>query len=90
MSKLKPHIIFENDDFVAIDKPAGMLSIPDREQSEKSLKDILTEKYGQILTVHRLDKDTSGLILFAKNEVSHKYFCLLLFHIERKLAFLGN
>lgn len=70
-------IIFENDDFIAINKPAGMLSIPDREQSEKSLKDILIEKYGHIFTVHRLDKDTSGLILFAKNERTHKYLSQL-------------
>lgn len=50
-----------------------MLTIPDREQSERSLKDILLEKYGSIFTVHRLDKDTSGLVLFAKNETTHKY-----------------
>jgi len=50
-----------------------MLTIPDREQSERSLKDMLLEKYGSIFTVHRLDKDTSGLVLFAKNETTHKY-----------------
>jgi 23S rRNA pseudouridine1911/1915/1917 synthase len=67
-------IIFENDDFVVVNKPAGMLSIPDRTQSEPSLKDMLIEKYGHIFTVHRLDKETSGIILFAKNDVAHKYF----------------
>jgi 23S rRNA pseudouridine955/2504/2580 synthase/23S rRNA pseudouridine1911/1915/1917 synthase len=77
VAKNQIQIIFENDDFIAIDKPAGMLSIPDREQSEKSLKDILIEKYGHIFTVHRLDKDTSGLILFAKNERTHKYLSQL-------------
>jgi len=77
VSKPQINIIFENDDFVAINKPTGMLSIPDREQSEKSLKDILIEKYGHIFTVHRLDKDTSGLILFAKNEQTHKYLSQL-------------
>jgi len=66
-------IIFENDQFVAVNKPAGMLSIPDRTQSEVSLKDMLIEKYGSIFTVHRLDKETSGIILFAKDEVTHKY-----------------
>ncbi len=58
---------------MAIDKPAGMLTIPDREQTEKSLKEFLTEKYGTIFTVHRLDKDTSGLVLFAKTADTHKY-----------------
>jgi len=75
--KIKPDIIFENDSFIAINKPAGLLSIPDREQSQTSLKDILLAKYGSIFTVHRLDKDTSGIILFAKNEIAHKYFSQL-------------
>lgn len=66
-------IIFENEYFVAVNKPAGMLSVPDRTQSEVSLKDILIEKYGTIFTVHRLDKETSGIIIFAKDEATHKY-----------------
>jgi 23S rRNA pseudouridine955/2504/2580 synthase/23S rRNA pseudouridine1911/1915/1917 synthase len=70
-------IVFENDDFVAINKPSGLLTVPDREQSEKSLKEFLIEKYGSIFTVHRLDKDTSGLVLFAKNENTHKYLSKL-------------
>ena len=68
------HIIFENDQFIVLNKPAGVLSIPDRTQSEPSLKDMLIEKYGSIFTVHRLDKETSGIILFAKNETAHQYF----------------
>jgi len=76
-------VIFENDSFIAINKPAGLLSIPDRVQSEPSLKDMLLEKYGSIFTVHRLDKDTSGIILFAKTEAAHKYFSRLF--EERKI-----
>lgn len=53
-----------------------MLSIPDRMQSETSLKDILLAIYGSIFTVHRLDKETSGVIVFAKNEQTHKYLSL--------------
>ncbi|MEO5998690.1 MAG: RluA family pseudouridine synthase [Chitinophagaceae bacterium] len=71
--KNEPAIIFENEDFIAINKQAGMLSIPDRIQSQASLKDILREKYSDIYTVHRLDKETSGVIVFAKHEVMHKY-----------------
>jgi 23S rRNA pseudouridine955/2504/2580 synthase/23S rRNA pseudouridine1911/1915/1917 synthase len=70
---LTPSILFENDDFIAIDKPAGLLSIPDREGKEPSLKTWLRARYGNIFTVHRLDRDTSGAILFAKNEATHKY-----------------
>ncbi len=68
-----PEIIFENEAFIAINKPAGMLSIPDREGKEASLKSWLREKYGNIFTVHRLDRETSGIILFAKDEATHKY-----------------
>lgn len=65
--------LFENGDFIVLNKPSGMLSIPDRTQSQPSLKDYLIEKLGGIFTVHRLDRDTSGVIVFAKNDVTHKY-----------------
>ena len=65
--------LYETDDFVAINKPAGLLSIPDREGDELSVKRILRDKYGEIYTVHRLDKNTSGVIVFAKNEEAHKF-----------------
>jgi len=71
--KVSDYIVFENDDFVAVNKPSGLLSIPDREGKEVSLKVLLKEKYGNIFTVHRLDRDTSGLVVFAKNEATHKH-----------------
>jgi 23S rRNA pseudouridine1911/1915/1917 synthase len=74
--RLEDIVVFENDNFVALNKPAGLLSIPDRTQSETSLKDMLLNKYGTIFTVHRLDKDTSGMIVFAKNETTHKFLSL--------------
>ncbi len=74
--KLKELIIFENDHLVALNKPSGMLSIPDREGKEPSLKDLLLTQYGNIYTVHRLDRETSGLIIFAKTAEAHKHFSL--------------
>jgi 23S rRNA pseudouridine1911/1915/1917 synthase len=74
--KISELLIFENDDFIALNKPSGLLSIPDREGKEVSLKNLLEEKYGKIFTVHRLDRDTSGLIVFAKNEATHKHLSL--------------
>ena len=50
-----------------------MLSIPDREGKETSLKDILQELYGSIFTIHRLDKETSGIIVFARDEATHQF-----------------
>jgi 23S rRNA pseudouridine1911/1915/1917 synthase len=67
-----PEIVAETDDFVAVNKPSGLLSIPDREGEETSVKTLLKEKYGDIYTVHRIDKNTSGIIIFAKNEATHK------------------
>ena len=70
---IKELVVLETEDYIIINKPAGLLSIPDREGKEISLKNILKDKYDNIFTVHRLDRDTSGLIIFAKNEQTHKY-----------------
>ncbi|WP_026751071.1 RluA family pseudouridine synthase [Sediminibacterium sp. C3] len=82
-------IILETPDFVAVNKPSGLLSIPDRLGVEISLKDLLKQKYGQIYTVHRLDKDTSGIILFAKNEIAHKALSALFESREMEKFYLG-
>jgi 23S rRNA pseudouridine1911/1915/1917 synthase len=74
--KIDEFIIAENEDWVALNKPAGLLSIPDRVGKDISLKKILQEKHGNIFTVHRLDRDTSGLIVFAKNEETHKHLSI--------------
>ena len=71
-------IIKETPDYVVLNKPAGTLTIPDRHDNQlTSLQGMLRKHYGEIFTVHRLDKDTSGIILFARNEVSHKYYSQL-------------
>ena len=70
---MTPDIISENDRWIALNKPFGLLSIPDREGKEISLKEMLQDRYGQIFTVHRLDRNTSGVILFAKDEDTHKF-----------------
>lgn len=68
----KIEVIYEDEDFIALNKPAGILSIPDRfSKSLPNLYDILTKRYGRIFVVHRLDKETSGVICFAKNEEAH-------------------
>jgi len=70
--KISDFTILDTPDLIALNKPSGLLSIPDREGKDISLKKLLIEKYDNIFTVHRLDKDTSGLIVFAKNETTHK------------------
>jgi 23S rRNA pseudouridine1911/1915/1917 synthase len=71
--KLEEHIILEDEHIVSINKPAGLLTIPDREGKDISLKQLLKNKYGEIFTVHRLDKETSGVVVFAKTEEAHKH-----------------
>lgn len=82
-------IIYENDRFIAVNKPSGLLSIPDRLGVEINLKDILKEKYGNIFTVHRLDKDTSGVIVFAKDEETHKQLSQLFEGREMEKYYVG-
>ncbi len=83
-------VIFENEDFVAINKPAGVLTIPDRhDETQLSLYKILNNQYGKIFIVHRLDRDTSGLVLFAKNEPSHKYLSQLFEQRNIEKIYLG-
>lgn len=72
-----PEILFENDEFIVLNKPAGLLSVPDRTQSAPSLKDLLIEKYGEIFTVHRLDRETSGVIIFAKTAEIHQFLSVI-------------
>lgn len=73
MSKHKLEILFEDADLLAVNKPSGLLSIPDRwDQEKESLHRLLCETRPGLLVVHRLDKDTSGVIVFAKNQEAHR------------------
>ena len=87
--KISELIIFENDDFIALNKPSGLLSIPDREGKELSLKNMLQEKYEKVFTVHRLDRDTSGLIVFAKNEAAHRHLSMQFEGRQTKKIYVG-
>lgn len=66
-------ILFEDNDLLVVNKPPGVLSVPDGYNSELlHLRSILTPRFGDLWMVHRLDKDTSGAILLAKNPQSHR------------------
>lgn len=73
-NNLNIEIIFEDEDIVVVTKPPGMLSIPDRYDPKLISADkVLRKKYGNIFVVHRLDKETSGVMVFAKNAGAHKH-----------------
>ena len=68
-------VIFENEHFIAVNKAAGISIGGDRWDESKERLDKLIEKdlkIKKVFTVHRIDKDTSGLVLFAKNGETHR------------------
>jgi 23S rRNA pseudouridine1911/1915/1917 synthase len=82
---MKINILYEDENLLAVDKPAGITVFPEGENKEKTLIDYLLDKYPKLNEVgnaprhgiiHRLDKDTSGILLVAKN--------------NKTLAFLQN
>lgn len=67
-------IIYEDDELIAIDKPSGLLSISNSKEKEitafRLVSDYIktNDKKAHLFVVHRLDQDTSGVLLFAKNK----------------------
>ncbi|MCO6496290.1 MAG: RluA family pseudouridine synthase [Chitinophagaceae bacterium] len=87
---MKYEILIETEDYIAVNKPAGLLSIPDRhDDSEPSLFSLLKQRYENILVVHRIDKPTSGIILFAKTPEVHKYFSQLFENRKIRKSYTG-
>jgi RluA family pseudouridine synthase len=64
-------VLFENDDFLAVDKPEGVVSIAEAGKGglPELLKDVFADK---LLPVHRLDRGASGVIVFAKSAGAHR------------------
>lgn len=83
-------ILFEDEDYVIINKPAGLLTLPDRfNPSLPNLYSILKSKYEKIWTIHRLDADTSGVIVFAKNQKAHRNLSIKFEKREVKKIYLA-
>lgn len=66
--------LFEDADVLAVDKPEGLASIPERDATQESLVALLSAASPtKLYVVHRLDKEVSGVILFAKNAATHTF-----------------
>jgi RluA family pseudouridine synthase len=69
-------ILHANDSLIVVNKPAGLAAVPGGWEDETSpsgnLVDLLQGDYGKLWIVHRLDKITSGVILFARSAAVHK------------------
>jgi len=72
------HSVYEDDDLIVIDKPAG-LAVQGGERVINSVDDILAVQLGfRPFLVHRLDKDTSGLLMVAKNKSAAAHYSHLI------------
>jgi RluA family pseudouridine synthase len=66
-------ILYENEDFIAVEKFEGIASIPERNKNVESILTRLSnETKSKLFTVHRLDKEVSGILIFAKNALVHR------------------
>ena len=66
-----PSVIYEDKDIVAVSKPSGMPSVPGLNCGPSLLDWVMAETgCGTVESVHRLDMDTSGVIIFAKNPLA--------------------
>ncbi|MEP0821586.1 MAG: RluA family pseudouridine synthase [Ignavibacterium sp.] len=67
-------IVHEDASLLVLDKPAPFLVIPDRyDDSIPNIYRILEGELGEIFVVHRIDKETSGLVVFAKSAEAHRH-----------------
>lgn len=62
-------VIFADDSILVVDKPSGMLCVPGLTGTD-SLQEILEKEYGKLFSCHRLDMDTSGVMVFARDPES--------------------
>lgn len=70
---LKPELLFSDEHILILNKPAGYLSIPDRfDASKPNVLGFIRNEFPEAMVVHRLDKDTSGIMIFARNPEIHK------------------
>jgi tRNA pseudouridine32 synthase/23S rRNA pseudouridine746 synthase len=72
-----------------VDKPAGRLVIPGRGTDERSLREELEEVHGRLWVVHRLDRGTSGVLLFARTAEAHRILNLAFDRGEPRKRYLA-
>ena len=67
-------VLFEDEHIIVVNKPSGLLTIATEKEKDKTLYHIVREylvsknQYARVFIVHRLDKDTSGIVVLAKDE----------------------
>lgn len=70
-------ILYEDDRILAVEKPEGLATIPERFHSHCLLETLQKSRNDKLWTVHRLDKEVSGGVVFAKDAEMHRHLNLL-------------
>ncbi|PKO00029.1 MAG: RluA family pseudouridine synthase [Chloroflexi bacterium HGW-Chloroflexi-5] len=66
-------ILYQDESIIAVNKPSGLLTIRDGYNPDlPTVKSLLELDFGRCWIVHRLDKETSGILLVARNEAAHR------------------
>ncbi|MGZ6125685.1 MAG: RluA family pseudouridine synthase [Myxococcales bacterium] len=65
-------ILHQDAHLIAVDKPAGVLTVPGRGEKPPALLDLVREIVPGAMPVHRLDEDTSGVVVFATTPEAHR------------------
>ena len=73
---LRLEVLHEDEHVLVVVKPAGLLTIPDRVGNADSLQALLERRYGKVFIVHRLDRETSGVVCFARTEAAHRHLSM--------------
>lgn len=74
-------ILYNDDHLLAVNKPAGLLVLPDGYQPGlEHIRIVLEPTYGRLWIVHRLDRDTSGVLLLARQPEIHRALSMLFEH----------
>ena len=86
---VKIKVLYEDKDILAINKPSGILVHPDERSKEKTILDLFLKKYPKLEIVHRLDKETSGVMLLAKNKKAHEFLKKQFMNREVKKVYIA-
>jgi len=73
-------LLHEDEHLLVVNKPAGLLTIPDRAGTKESLLGLLERRYGKVFVVHRLDRETSGILCFARTAEAHRHLSMQFEH----------
>ena len=72
-ASVEPAVLFSDDEVLAIAKPSGLATVPDRYDTARAhVRAMLEPRWGRVWLVHRLDRDASGVLVLARTAAAHR------------------